>query len=243
MSQVDGSPVAAEPRGGEAADSVEVRRGSDPARFPACSPQGWTGQAPTLPPMVTGAMPCDDTDARSLARMAAGDASALAALYDRYGRRTFAMAYRITGSPDTAEEVVQDAFLALWRRADLFTPGLGDVRSWLLTIVRNRAIDHLRARRSRPQRAATVEDVSTWLSAPDDTSATVLQVLEASVVRAAVATLPPPQRQAVELAYFAGLSYPEVAAATGAPLATVKSRLRLALAKLREALAQPPVAG
>ena len=184
----------------------------------------------------------DDTDAHLLAQLALGDSALLGTLYDRYGRLAFAVAYRMTGSAEAAEEVVQDAYLALWRRADRFTPGRGEVRGWLLAIVRNRAIDHLRAQQARPQQAAGLEEVCAWLSAPDDTSTTALQVLEAAAVRAAVATLPPAQRQTVELASFTGLSYPEVAAAMRAPVGTVKSRMRLALVGLREALA-PAVAG
>ena len=183
-------------------------------------------------------------DAALLARMAAGDGGvALGALYDRHGRQAFALAYRITGSPEVAEEVVQDAFLALWRRADQYSSDRGDVRGWLLTIVRNRAIDHLRQRQARPQRAAGVHDFAGLLADPSDTEATVLAVLEASAVRAAVARLPPAQRQTVELAFFSGLSYPEVAAETGAPLGTVKSRMRLALTSLRGALVPTSVVG
>lgn len=182
----------------------------------------------------------DDDDAALLARMAARESAALGALYDRHGRQAFAVAYRMVQSPEVAEEVVQDAFLAAWRRADQFAPGRGDVGGWLLTIVRNRAIDHLRARQARPQRAAGVHDFAGLLAAPDDTEGAVLATLEAASVRAAVAALPAAQRQTVELAYFAGLSYPEVAAETGAPLGTVKSRMRLALTSLRGALAPTP---
>ena len=106
--------------------------------------------------------------------------------------------------------------------------------------MRNRAVDHLRARQARPQRAAGVHDFAGLLTDPSDTEGTALAVLEASAVHAVVAALPPAQRQTVELAYFAGLSYPEVALTMGVPLGTVKSRMRRALISLCGALAPPP---
>ncbi len=181
-------------------------------------------------------------DATLLARLAAGESGALGALYDRHGRQAFAVAYRIVQSPEVAEEVVHDAFLALWRRAGQFTPVRGNVRGWLLTIVRNRALDQLRARQARPQRAAGAHDFAGLLADPSDTEGTVLAVLEASAVRAAVARLPPAQRQTVELAYFGGLTHTEVAAAQDAPLSTVKRRLALGLKKLAVVLAAQRVA-
>ena len=171
------------------------------------------------------------------------DGAALGALYDRHSRQAFAVAYRIVQSPEVAEEVVQDAFLALWRRADRYAPGRGDVRGWLLAIVRNRAIDQLRAQQARPRRAVGDHDLAGLLADPGDTEKTALAAVEASAVRAAVARLSPVQRRAVELAYFAGLSYPEVAQTMGAPLGTVKSRMRLALTSLRAALTATPVVG
>ncbi len=198
------------------------------------------------PPVAAAALtpsPGLPDDAALLACVAARDGdTALGTLYDRYGRQAFAVAYRMVQNPEVAEEVVQDAFLAVWRRAEQYAPARGDVRGWLLTIVRNRAVDHLRARQARPQHAGAVEDCAA-LAASHDTEGAALQVLEAATVRAAVAALPPVQRQMVELAYFAGLSYPEVATRMGAPLGTVKSRMRLALTSLREALAPPSVAG
>lgn len=207
-----------------------------PQRGPSAAP-GLYGDA------GEGARGDEDTDAQLLARVAAADVAALSVLYERYGRRAFALAYRVTGSPEAAEEVVQDAFLALWRRAEQFTPGRGAVWTWLLTIVRNRALDHLRARQARPQTVTAVEHVGEWLSAPHDTCAAALSLLDASTVRAAVAMLPPMQRQAVELAYFGGLTYLEVAVTTGAPLGTVKSRMRLALTSLRETLTPAAMMG
>ncbi len=180
-----------------------------------------------------------------MAGITSNDSAAVAfsALYDRHGAQAFAVAYRIVGIPEAAEEVVQDAFLTIWRRADQYAPARGEVRTWLLTIVRNRAIDQLRSRQSGPRVAATIEDVGATLAAPDDTSTSALRELDAKVVRAAVAGLPALQREVVTLAYFDGLSYPEVAARTGAPLGTVKSRMYLALTRLRGALVSDQVRG
>lgn len=174
-----------------------------------------------------------DVDASLLARVVQGDEQALAELYDRHGRAAYALACRVTGERETAEEVVQEAFLAVWRRAETYRPDRGSVRGWLLTVVRHRAIDLVRARATRP-RTTLMDDLR--LSAPDDPLAEALASALAATVRTAVAALPPEQRIAVELAYFAGLSYPAIAARVGAPLGTVKSRLRLALERLRRQL-------
>lgn len=166
-------------------------------------------------------------------RIRAGEADALDTLYGRYGRLAFALAYRVVNSPEAAEDVVQDAFLTVWRRAESYQPGRGSVRAWLLTVVRNRAIDMLRARESRPKVVATLDDISSLTAGDDDPADAALRGVEASAVREALASLPTEQREVVELAYFSGLSYPEVAERTGAPLGTVKSRMRLAMERLR----------
>jgi RNA polymerase sigma-70 factor, ECF subfamily len=170
------------------------------------------------------------SDEAVLNRLAQRDESALAELYDRHGRTAFALAHRMVGDAETAEEVVQEAFLAIWRRAETYRQERGAVRSWLLAVVRNRAIDVIRARESRP-RTTTIDDLP--IAASDNPEQQALTLAAGSVVRAAVAALPAEQRTAVELAYFAGLSYPEIAARIGVPLGTVKSRLRLALDRLR----------
>jgi RNA polymerase sigma-70 factor (ECF subfamily) len=176
----------------------------------------------------------DDTDAIILDRLVQRDEAALADLYDRHGRGAFSAAYRIVGDPETAEEVVQEAFLAIWRRAETYRPERGAVRGWLMTVVRNRAIDVIRARESRP-RTTIIDDIP--LAAADDPVQAALTAASGAAVRAAVAGLPADQRAAIELAYFSGLSYPEIAGRIGVPLGTVKSRLRLALERLRRQLA------
>lgn len=175
-----------------------------------------------------------DADVAAIARIQGGEEEALAELYDRHGRAAYALAYRVVGDPETAEEVVQEVWLSVWRRAAGYQPERGSVRSWLLAGVRHRAIDVLRARQARP-RTSSIDNLP--LAAPDDPAARALSLLESRTLRTAVATLPPEQRAAVELAYFAELPYPEIARRLGVPLGTVKSRLRLALGRLRGRLA------
>jgi RNA polymerase sigma-70 factor, ECF subfamily len=174
-----------------------------------------------------------ESDEVLLDRLTRRDADALDALYTRYGRLAFALAYRVVGSPEAAEDVVQEAFLSVWRNAASYQQVRGQVRGWLLTVVRNRAIDSLRAREARPKAGGTLDDLS-WLPADEsDPADDALRRVEAATIRGALSALPPEQRQTVELAFFSGLSYPEVAEKMGAPLGTVKSRMRLALERLR----------
>ena len=176
-------------------------------------------------------------DEALLARIAAGDSAALGELYDRYARVAIAVAYRVLGEHGAAEDVVQEAFLAVWRRVDSFDASRGNVRSWLLTIVRNGAVDRRRGRHARALQDAALDDVAFRLATPDEeTFETVASSVEAERVREALATLPPDQREAIELAYFGGLTHQEIAQRTGAPLGTIKGRMRLGLHKLRASL-------
>jgi RNA polymerase sigma-70 factor, ECF subfamily len=179
-----------------------------------------------------------DLDNELIRRVGAGDNIALMALYDRHSRQAFGLAFRILGDAATAEEVVQDAFLSLWRNAKSFDTSRGGVRTWLLTIVHNRAIDRIRAARSR---ASTVElEIADYAGAASDPWDDVADQLDGQQVREAVAELPADQRSAIELAYFQGLTHQEIAARTGLPLGTIKGRLRLGLRKLAAALAPEP---
>jgi len=185
----------------------------------------------------------EDPDAALLRALSGGDGAALAALYDRHGRIAFAVAYRVLGERGAAEDAVQDAFLSVWRNAGRYRPDRGSVRSWLLTIARNAAVDRRRGRHRRDAMTATLDDVAFGLeAATDDPFLTVAAGLEATAVRSAMASLPDEQRRAIELAYFGGLTHQEVADRTGEPLGTVKGRLRLGLQKLRAALTPPPTA-
>ncbi len=186
----------------------------------------------------------DDDLLRAVARR---EPAALTVLYDRHGRVAFGLAYRILRDADTAEEVVQDAFLRVWQHGASFDPALGSVRTWLLAIVRHRAIDARRGRQRRHgQRQADVglDAVAPRLAVPDAWSEVALR-LQRERVQTALRALPPAQRRAIELAYFEGLTHREIAARAGLPPGTVKGRLRLGLQKLRRLLgddrpASPP---
>lgn len=174
-------------------------------------------------------------DGRWLARIAQGDADALGTLYDRYGRVVFGLLYQMLGSPEAAEEVAQDAFHAVWRRARTYHAERGSVRVWLLAIARNAAIDWRRTKGKRLAREAAIDEAD---ALADETRLEdrVIATLRAERVRAAVAALPTEQREVLSLAFWSGLSQSEIAARTATPLGTVKSRVRLGMAKLRERL-------
>jgi RNA polymerase sigma-70 factor (ECF subfamily) len=167
-----------------------------------------------------------------MTRIRSGDHDALRELYDRYGRLSFAIAYRMLGEASAAEEVVQDAFLSVWKRSSTFNGGVtSNVRGWLLTIVRNRAIDQTR-RSSRPdERTVPVEDVESRLSVPD-VWADVEHREITRVVRQALDDLPEEQHRVIDLAYFEGLSQSAIAERLDVPLGTVKGRFRMGFKKL-----------
>ena len=160
----------------------------------------------------------------------------LEALYDAYHRQALGLALRVLGDLGEAEEVVQEAFLAAWRAGHTYDPERGSTRTWLLTLVRNRAIDVVRARRRRP-----VQPLDEMFDLPD-TSDVQLQAalnVEAEQVAEAMVKLPIEQRETLELAYVSGFSHAEIAARVGVPVGTVKGRIRLGLDRLRQALGVP----
>lgn len=164
------------------------------------------------------------------------DAAALMALYDRYNRVAFALAYRVLDDAATAEEVVQDAFMLVWKRADSFDLARGGtLRAWLLTIVRHRAID-VRRRSFRQEASKLPLDAVEAVLAGPDIWDDVLGGLDRDQIRAAVNALPDEQRRAIELAFYDGLTHGAIAEQTGIPLGTVKGRLRLGLRKLHGSL-------
>jgi RNA polymerase sigma-70 factor, ECF subfamily len=180
-------------------------------------------------------------DEELIAAVARRDSSAVVTLYDRYGRLAFALAYRILEDATLAEETVQDAFLQVWRRANTFDPTRGgNVRAWFLTIVHNRAIDARRRYIDRRPRPVPLENVEAVLSVPD-VWREVSARLTRDEVRAAVDILPAEQRQAIELAFFEGLTHQEISQRINAPLGTVKGRLRLGLKKVHATLMEPAV--
>jgi RNA polymerase sigma-70 factor (ECF subfamily) len=181
------------------------------------------------------------SDGELIVGVAAGDERAMAALYDRYGAVLYAVAYRIVGQRADAEEVVVEAFAQAWRDAPRFEAARGSVAGWLTMIGRSRALDLVRARARRERITATAAadrpDAPLAMGAWRDDPAGAVDHAERRVrVREALDTLSPPQRQAIELAYFEGLSQSEIAERLQEPLGTIKTRVRLGMQKLRECL-------
>jgi len=179
------------------------------------------------------------TDQELIALAAEGDATALEVLYDRYSPAVMGLALKITGDPSLAEEAVQETFWRIWRRANTYQPARGALSSWLFGIARNLCLDLLRRRKARPQPVLSEADERRVEQFPDlhvDVAEAAWTTLQHQQMRAALADLPPPQRQVIELAYFRGLTRQEIAQATGEPLGTIHTRARLALQKLRELL-------
>jgi RNA polymerase sigma-70 factor (ECF subfamily) len=181
-----------------------------------------------------GAGPEGPSDERLVAQVARGDQEAFARLYDRYVRRVYVFAAHLLG-PGRADDVVQDAFVSLWRSAHRYDHDRGAFASWFMAIARHRVLDELR-RRTVEQRVFAAEPVDELLSESADLSPGIDDVVvrgeRDAMLRRALAELPAEQRRAVVLAYFAGLTHVEIAAALGWPLGTVKKRLQLGLRKL-----------
>ncbi len=206
---------------------------------------------------MTGDRHAPGDEAALVREVAAGSQDALAALYDRHVDAVFAAAIRLTSDRQVAEEVVQETFLALWNRAELFNPGTGSLAAWLHTIARNRTVDRLRAAGRRPN---LVPISSASGNDENDTAAFERIVASGSVlggadlgpgpegelaaselrdvIRGALAELPEHERTALVLAYSAEMTQSEIAERLGWPLGTVKTRTRRALLRLREVLAE-----
>ena len=173
-------------------------------------------------------------DAALLARIVERDERAVEALYARYSGPLYSLAYQVTGADRFAQEVVQEVFIAVWKDASRFDPTRGALGPWLFSLARHKAIDLVRREQNIRKRTA---DVDMELEvASDDVDREVWQNLRRDRVRAAIAELSEPQRTALELAFFAGLTHVEVADRLGIPLGTAKTRIRTALLKLRDAL-------
>jgi RNA polymerase sigma-70 factor (ECF subfamily) len=181
------------------------------------------------------ASPTDDADRAVLALVTAGQLDALQELYDRYRTMAYSIALRITSDASLAEDVVQDAFLGVWRNASRYIEGRGSVKTWLLSIVHHRAVDAIRRRRPTTELPDREDVPPPALRAPDLWNDVAAGLDRAAIARA-LATLSDVQREAIELAYWGGLTQSEIAERTGAPLGTVKSRVRLGLLGLRAAL-------
>jgi RNA polymerase sigma-70 factor, ECF subfamily len=167
------------------------------------------------------------------------DAEAFAVLYDRHGGVAYSLAYRIVGERAAAEDVTQEAFISIWRSGGRYDAARGSVRSWLLGVVRNRAIDALRSRSSAAPKLNFDDDsILEQRPAEERTEAEALRRETAAEVRGVLQELPGEQSKVIELAFFGGFSHSEIAAMLGVPLGTVKGRMRLGLEKVRGQLAE-----
>lgn len=184
-----------------------------------------------MPSRGTGSEP-EAGDLALVRRVVDGDEAALAALYDRYAGVVYSVAWRVLRDAEAAEEILQDIFYQLWRTAANFDPARGSLAGWLLVTARNRAISHLRRRTLAPQQNLTEQAVVF----PFNLESAAMRNQLMTKVKGALAQLSSEQRQALELAYFEGLTHSEIAARTGEPLGTVKTRLRAAVEALRRTL-------
>ena len=170
--------------------------------------------------------------------VARSDAAAFSAIYDRHSAAAFSLAYRMVGRRNQAEDVVQEAFLSLWRAGGRYDAKRGSVRTWVLGIVHNRAIDSLRRATVHDSRRASDEGIEERFGAVDRTDLEAARRTEAGEIRAALEVLPPDQLKVIELAYFGGFTHSEIAEMLNTPLGTVKGRMRLGLEKLRGVLGE-----
>jgi len=169
------------------------------------------------------------SDLAMVTAVKAGDQGAMAALYDRYSSIVYAVALRVLGDTGAAEDVLQEVFLQLWRNPGAFDSARGSLAAWLAVITRNRAIDALRKRKPETD----IEDVT--VSVVPDFAGDADRTKVAAKIRGVLGSMSPPQRGALEMAYFEGLSHSEIASKTGEPLGTVKTRIRTGLMALRKA--------
>jgi RNA polymerase sigma-70 factor (ECF subfamily) len=195
----------------------------------------------TNSPVGSITFPPDElSDEALIQAIAAGAVWAMEPLYQRYNRILYSLAYRMVADHQVAEDLIQDAFLSVWRSATSYSPQSGAVRSWLVSIVHHRTIDYLRGVRRR-----SILKEMTWEEAElDDRTAfpdvwdEAWRSVQSSQVRAALMTIPTDQRMVIELAYFQGWTHTEIAQGCEIPLGTVKARMRLGLQHLKKALLQ-----
>lgn len=171
-----------------------------------------------------------------LALVERGDAEAFEVVYDRHSRAAYSLAFRLLGDRQSAEDLVQEAFLAVWRGAGGFTPVRGSVRNWLLSIVHNRGVDRLRTLAAMSRRQEALEQVES--RRPDEPDAATLGIGRAMAgeLRQELSALPSDQFDVLKLAYYGGFTHHEIAEMLALPLGTVKSRMRLGLERLRRGL-------
>ena len=194
-----------------------------------------------MPPVTS------EPDLRSLADedlmylVRGGDARAFEVIYDRHSRAAFSLAYRMVGSRAPAEDVTQEAFVSIWRSGARYDRSRGSVRTWVLGIVHNRAIDGLRRSQVHDKRRASDEGLAERLEARERTDVEAARREESHAVREALKDLPVEQTQVIELAYFGGFTHVEIADMLDTPVGTIKGRMRLGLGKMRQRLAQEGV--
>jgi RNA polymerase sigma-70 factor, ECF subfamily len=167
-----------------------------------------------------------------------GEVDAFEVIFDRHASAAFSLAYRMCGRRAAAEDIVQDAFLSLWRSGGGYDPRRGSVRSWVLSVVHNRAIDAMRRLGSKAGRDVPDEGIANRLPAVERTDTEVERLDDARQVRTALDELPPDQRRVIELAYFGGFTHAEIAEMLELPPGTVKGRMRLGLNKMRYTLGE-----
>jgi RNA polymerase sigma-70 factor, ECF subfamily len=172
-----------------------------------------------------------------------GNPRAFELIYDRHGGAAFSLAYRMVGNRVAAEDIIQEAFLSIWRSRMRYDRSRGSVRTWVLGIVHNRAIDALRRGASHDRRQETLDGVEERHEAPERTDVEAARREEARSVQTALETLPDDQRRTIELAYFGGFTHSQIAELLDQPIGTVKGRMRLGLDKLRRQLAEGYAAG
>ncbi|MBM2825989.1 MAG: polymerase, sigma-24 subunit, subfamily [Dehalococcoidia bacterium] len=189
-------------------------------------------------------------DINLMKKVACGDKDALGTLYDRYAKLVYSLALRITGDTDKAEEVTQEVYLTLWKQASTFQPERSRLSTWLTTITHNRAVDELRRKENRiPKTRLDSLDsnghnhVNSAATLGDDVEEQVWATVRQSWVREAISKLPQPQQEVIVMAYFNGMSQSDIAKHLSIPIGTVKTRVRLAMHKLKESLSENGVGG
>ena len=184
-----------------------------------------------------------DSDERMLDLLSRGEPEGVEMLYDRYSGLAYTLAFRVLNDTGAAEDVVQEAFLSIWRRASTYRSDRGSLRTWVCSIVHHRALDRLRGRSGRARQDVALEHAPVEATSVSDTWDRVAVELERDEIRAALGNLSVEQRETIELAYFGGYSQTEISDLMKVPLGTVKGRTRLALNKLRGVLALRVVEG
>ena len=177
-------------------------------------------------------------DEELMLRVRDGDSHAFAMVYDRHSAAAYSLSYRMSGRRGAADDIVQEAFLSLWKASGRYDAQRGSVRTFILGIVHNRAIDALRRSTVHDSRRASDEGIEERFAATERTEVEVARRDEASEVRSALSELPDDQQKVIELAYFGGFTHTEIAEMINTPLGTVKGRMRLGLEKLRTSLGE-----